>query len=412
MSKECFPKNPEDGLFNAQNFLNGCCSFGSIIGPTGIAGPTGGAGPTGVPGSAVNTGATGPIGSTGATGPTGQRGETGSIGNTGPTGITGATGPTGITGPTGSVGATGSTGITGADGPTGAQGIPGTATNTGSTGPTGPLGTGPTGPTGSQGATGTYQNLVLVLKENSSQNVVSSVATKLTYSAGAEVYDPYNFFDAGVSTTDIKPTIAGYYYVVSCSNSVSGSYLRSREIYKNAVAQEATVATDVYRGSVSSLVFCNGSTDTIYSTFYQTSGGLLPINQKNLYVYSVSYGDVATYTGPTGSTGSGGPTGLAGSATNTGATGPTGTIGSTGLTGPTGMTGPSGTPDTTLAGIGSYAFLSVFGAHSALSPGTTYSGTDLRYAPVGTTSPGTSTWRLMGEIAVNSAAPSVWVRIS
>lgn len=68
MSKECFPKNPEDGLFNASNFLNGCCSFGSIIGPTGIIGPSGSAGPTGLPGSATNTGATGQLGSTGFTG--------------------------------------------------------------------------------------------------------------------------------------------------------------------------------------------------------------------------------------------------------------------------------------------------------------------------------------------------------
>lgn len=409
MSKECFPKNPEDDLFNASNFLNGCCSFGSIIGPTGIVGPSGSVGPTGLPGSATNTGATGPIGTTGLTGPTGMTGWTG-VGATGSTGPMGATGPTGPFGYTG-LGATGPTGVMGATG-AGPTGLPGSATNTGATGSTGPIGTGPTGPTGVMGATGTYQNLVLVLKETASQNVVSSVSTKLTYSSGAEVYDPYNFFNASVSTTDITPTIPGYYYITSCSNSLSGSYLRSRDIYKNGVSQEGTIATDVYRGSVSSLVYFNGTTDSFYTTFYQTSGSVQTISQKNLYVYSVSFGDVATYTGPTGPVGTTGPTGIPGSATNTGATGIDGPTGLTGPIGPTGAVGATGTPSTTLAAIGSYAFLLVSGAHAALSPGDTYSGTDLRYAPVGTTSPGSSTWQLMGEIAINSAAPAVWVRIS
>lgn len=411
MSSECFPKNPSDGIFNASNFLNGCCSFGSIIGPTGIQGPTGKDGPTGLAGSATNTGATGPQGSTGPEGPTGSIGNTGVQGPSGPTGPTGNDGATGPTGPQGVQGDTGPTGVSGPTGDIGPTGLPGSATNTGATGPTGPLGTGPTGPQGTQGATGTYQNLVLVLKQTSSQNVVSSVYTKLTYSAGAEVFDPYNFFDAGVSTTEIKPTIPGYYYIVSCSNTLSGSYIRSRDIWRNGVAQEGVVASDLYRGSVSALLYFNGTTDSFHTTFYQTSGSTQTVGLKHLYVYSVSYGDVATYTGPTGPTGVTGPTGLPGSATNTGATGGEGPTGPTGIAGPTGSVGPTGTPDTTLAAIGSYAFLLFSGAHAALSPGDTASGTDLRYAPVGTTSPA-GTWRLMGEIAVNSAAPSVWVRIA
>lgn len=133
-------------------------------------------------------------------------------------------------------------------------------------------------------------------------------------------------------------------------------------------------------------------------------------------------------TGPTGALGPTGYTGEAGSATNTGATGPTGDngIGVTGPTGSTGsvgigVTGPTGSQGvagstnvvTTLAAVGSYAFLRYPGAHAAASPGTTVNGGNLRYAPLGTTSPGASgTWRLMGYLDTNSTEGSVWVRIS
>lgn len=340
MSTECPPLNPEDAIFNATNFLYNCCGGGGG-GGIGPAGATGATGPFGGP--AGDTGPTGLTGRTGATGSTGGTGATGA-GATGPTGAgaTGATGPTGAggTGPTGAgptgAGATGVTGhtgptgagATGATGTTGPTGIPGSATNTGATGNTGPTGQGfdgDTGPTGTMGATGSIQNLVCVLKESSTQTATSSIITKLTYSAGAVVYDPYNFFNPGVSTTDLKPTIPGYYYVVSCSSTdLSGSYLRSRDIYLNNVAQEGVSASDLYRGNVSALVYCNGTTDSFYTTFTQTSGSSQTIRSKNLYVYSVGGGNVLTYTGTTGTTG---PTGLPGTAANTGATGPFGATG-------------------------------------------------------------------------------------
>lgn len=328
--EECPPLNQSDIIFNSSNYLGLCCGYGGGGGGIGPQGPAGATGPTGLPGSATNTGATGSMGSTGSIGITGMKGDTGSPGTTGPTGLDGTTGSQGNTGSQGYTGSPGTTGPTGSPGytglgDTGPTGIPGSATNTGATGQIGPTGISLTGPTGTIGPTGSIQNLVCVLKETSTQSVVSSIYTKLTYSSGAVVYDPYNFFNAGVSTTDLIPTIPGYYYVVSCSSTdLSGTYLRGRDIWRNGVQQEATVASDLYRGNVSALIYCNGTTDSFYTTFYQTSGSPQNIGNKNLYVYSVGGGNVFTYTGATGPTGMTGPTGLPGSATNTGATGPPG----------------------------------------------------------------------------------------
>ena len=69
MSISCPPKNPEDTLFNASNFLYACRGRGG-----------GGTGPTGSSGISTNTGATGP---TGMTGWTGRTGPTGGMGPTG-----------------------------------------------------------------------------------------------------------------------------------------------------------------------------------------------------------------------------------------------------------------------------------------------------------------------------------------
>lgn len=110
--------------------------------------------------------------------------------------------------------------------------------------------------------------------------------------------------------------------------------------------------------------------------------------------------------GVTGATGMTGYTGIPGSATNTGATGPTGDVGPQGPAGTTNVV-------TGLAAIGSYAFLSNPNLHPAYTPGITSNGSFLRYAPVNTTSPGAgTTWQLMGHIATNSPSGSVWVRIS
>lgn len=428
MSEECPPLNQSDIVFNSANYLGLCCGYGGGggIGPPGPAGPAGATGATGLPGSATNTGATGPSGSVGPTGPSGLQGATGNTGpsgldgDTGPTGspgITGNTGEKGDTGPTGSLGPTGSIGNTG-EGSTGPTGLPGSATNTGATGPEGPTGMAMTGPTGTMGPTGGVQNLVCVLKESSTQSVVSSIITKVNYSAGAVVYDPYNFFDAGVSTTDLKPTIPGYYYIVSCSaTSLSGSYLRTRDIYRNGVAQEGVSASDLYRGSVSALIYCNGTTDTFYTTFYQTSGVSQNLSSKHLYVYSIGGGDVLTYTGatgPTGMMGATGPTGINGSATNTGATGTTGTTGPQGIQGPQ---GPAGTPSTDAGVVGSYAFA---GCIVALQFGGTTSGSNLKPMTAsgvsGTTTSLSGTWRCMGRSngtpPSNYGSPTLWVRIS
>lgn len=377
--EECPPLNQSDIIFNSSNYYGLCCGYGGGggggIGPQGPPGPTGSTGAEGIPGTAVNTGSTGPTGSMGSTGPTGMKGDTGSPGSTGVKGDTGSPGMSGLDGPTGSqgiqgdTGSQGPTGIQGATGERGDTGLPGIATNTGATGPggmIGPTGMSMTGPTGLPGPTGGVQNLVLVLKETSTQSVISSIYTKLTYSAGSVVYDPFNFFNVGVSTTDIVPTIAGYYYVVSCSSTDnSGSYLRGRDIWRNGVQQEATTGDYNYRTSVSSLFYCNGTTDSFYSTFYQTSGSPQNIGNKHLYVYSVAGGNIMSYTGPTGMTGPTGPTGLPGSAANTGATGTAGPTGTTGATGP--------------AGSGSVKFGSYVGATSASGTATIAHG--LGYTP-------------------------------
>ena len=138
-----------------------------LTGPTGDSG--GGTGPTGScctgpTGDSGDSGLTGPTGSTSTiTGPTGMTstitGPTGDSGLTGESGITGLTGPTGmtstITGPTGDSGLTGESGITGLTGPTGMTStITGPTGDSGDSGLTGPCCTGPTGPTGDSGDTG------------------------------------------------------------------------------------------------------------------------------------------------------------------------------------------------------------------------------------------------------------------
>lgn len=117
-------------------------------------------------------------------------------------------------------------------------------------------------------------------------------------------------------------------------------------------------------------------------------------------------------TGATGVTGPIGIPGSATNTGATGPTGMTGTQGSQGPQGPQGPAGTTNVV-TGLAAIGSYAFLSNPNLHAAYTPGITSNGSFLRYAPVNTTSPGAgTTWQLMGHIATNSPSGSVWVRIS
>ena len=304
------------------------------------------------------TGATGGTGPPGTTGPTGATGATGPIGLTGPTGATGAGVPIG--GATGTVltknsatdydtvwlAASGGGGTSVIVSDTPPTGVPdntlwwesdsgllyvryndGTSTQwviaapSGPPGATGPAGsTGPAGPTGPTGpAVAVAANIALEVRLAADQTTGVSLLTWCTAKYDTKITDVQNAYST--STGLFTPTVAGVYAVSASIGVWAGSGVGiGVAIVKNAsLTNSETQASNFVNGatgrpgvlSVSALVYCNGTTDTISVQGYGNdtkfySPPSIPV------VGPVGMVAVLQQTGPAGPAGPTGPQGLPG----------------------------------------------------------------------------------------------------
>lgn len=130
-------------------------------------------------------------------------------------------------------------------------------------------------------ATGT----VLVSGNQPTFNYYQSVAQTLTTGTTTKITFTSSNFDttSGMfASSRFTPTIAGYYQINTNVTLTLGSTtgLRACYIYKNGTQYAAGSTSNGYTGdystsSVSSVIYCNGSTDYIEVYAYQNSGGNL-----------------------------------------------------------------------------------------------------------------------------------------
>jgi Collagen triple helix repeat (20 copies) len=170
-----------------------------------------------------------------------------------------------------------------------------------------------------------------------------------------KVTDTQNAYST--STGFFTPTVAGLYSVVATLATQQGN----ATAIGTAIAKNGNVTNPESQGSaisagaggpqpttVSALIYCNGSTDTISVWGYQAASGTGIFYSSANAGFAINM--VATLlvvgpagaTGPTGLPGPVGATGPVGSMGATGATGATGSTGVAGATGPAGSTGPAG----------------------------------------------------------------------
>ena len=109
--------------------------------------------------------------------------------------------------------------------------------------------------------------------------------TKVTY--GTENFDTNNNF----ASSRFTPTIAGYYQInanLRYANSIAGTVLQMA-IYKNG-ALYAYVSNGVQNVTralcVSTLLYCNGSTDYVEIYTYQNSGSTENTDAADYYTFS------------------------------------------------------------------------------------------------------------------------------
>jgi hypothetical protein len=110
--------------------------------------------------------------------------------------------------------------------------------------------------------------------KSSAQTISNNTTTKITFDT--ETFDTNNNFASNTFT----PTVAGYYQVnlsySATSLTVARTYSFTPYIYRNgssytAFEQNITSVADTWGGSVSSLVYCNGTSDYIEAYFYQNN---------------------------------------------------------------------------------------------------------------------------------------------
>jgi collagen type I/II/III/V/XI/XXIV/XXVII alpha len=232
-------------------------------------------------------------------------------------GIPGAPGATGAQGPQGTTGATGAQGPQGPQGPqgntgaTGSQGPQGLTGNTGATGPAGPTGaTGPAGP-----AVAANITLEVSLAANQTGLAVNAYSTCKYDTKITDVQNAYN-----PATGLFTPTVAGVYSVSATVGTTFGSgQLAGISLCKNgsrtgAESQTSQIVNGAagvnYPLSVSGLIYCNGTTDTIsvqawsQGTFFTGANLTIPAMVNMIAVLQ--------QTGPQGVQGPAGPQGLPG----------------------------------------------------------------------------------------------------
>jgi hypothetical protein len=95
------------------------------------------------------------------------------------------------------------------------------------------------------------------------QTIPSNTPTKLQFQT--KEFDTNNNYD---NTTNYRftPTVAGYYQINACCNVAASPSAVQCRIYKNGSLYKAggnSSGATLYQNSVSSLVYCNGTTDYI-----------------------------------------------------------------------------------------------------------------------------------------------------
>ena len=94
--------------------------------------------------------------------------------------------------------------------------------------------------------------------KTATQSITTLTSTKITFNA--ETFDTNNNFASGTFT----PTIAGYYQINAALRFDSIYGFMRVMIYKNgALYAIGTDSTAVAVGTVSDIVYCNGTTDTV-----------------------------------------------------------------------------------------------------------------------------------------------------
>ena len=116
-------------------------------------------------------------------------------------------------------------------------------------------------------------------------SIPNTTWTKVTY--GTENFDTNNNF----ASSRFTPTIAGYYQInanLRYANSIAGTVLQMA-IYKNG-ALYAYVSNGVQNVTralcVSTLLYCNGSTDYVEIYTYQNSGSTEDTDAADYYTFS------------------------------------------------------------------------------------------------------------------------------
>ena len=117
-----------------------------------------------------------------------------------------------------------------------------------------------------------------------SQTFASSTSTKVQFNS--KIFDTNNYFDA---TTNYRftPLISGYYQINATISLASAIGVISAQLYKNGSAYSSPqfpLNSGYTSGSVSDIVFLNGSTDYLEIYGYQNSGSTLTLVPNNLLV--------------------------------------------------------------------------------------------------------------------------------
>ncbi len=101
--------------------------------------------------------------------------------------------------------------------------------------------------------------------QSSGQTLSSAVTTKINYQT--ELWDTNSNYDT--STSRFTPTVAGYYQINAAVCTASTQSQQILAIYKNGSLYQRNDIPSININQISSVVYCNGSTDyiEIYASF-------------------------------------------------------------------------------------------------------------------------------------------------
>jgi hypothetical protein len=214
------------------------------------------AAPTDVVGSgtysswAVNlNGAAGGDGSSGTSGSSGTNGSSGSSGTSGSSGSSGTNGTSGITGTSGTSGSSATAGTSGFTGTAGTSGTVGTSGTTGADGSSGTAGTsGITGSSGTSGTTPTGILNVFTVVINTSNGLLSSVASATSPSGANLIGAPgWTFTVTSATIFDITHPL-GNVIVGAYTSGVNNTVVLTRSFVGNTTGNYSMFQNNTYTG--------------------------------------------------------------------------------------------------------------------------------------------------------------------